>query len=231
MMNLWGMITAAYSFSLERRPLLTEMTTSGVIWSLGDLASQHIESVQETNNGPSKKSNTKNQDRPRMKRKFNWKRNLHQAAYASIIWGPIAHKWYHLLEEVAQSIVPNHKPAYYMVATKLALEIFCLHPTSLLAYFTVMGKMSGDSNATIRDQLNTDFWPTLMLEISLWTPLDVVNFALVPVRHQLLVTNCGCFVESVALSSIKNNGIESVMQSFQTKKSSPKDDKKEKKKS
>ena len=222
MMNLWGMITAAYSFSLERRPLLTEMTTSGVIWSLGDLASQHIECIQERN------SNTKNRGSPRMKRKFDWKRNLHHAAYASIIWGPIAHKWYHLLEEVAQSIVPNHKPAYYMVATKLALEMLCLHPSSLLAYFTIMGKMSGDSNAAIRDQLNTDFWPTLMLELSLWTPLDVVNFAFVPVRHQLLVTNCGCFVESVALSSIKNNGIESVMQSFRPKP--PEDDKKKKKK-
>lgn len=104
-----------------------------------------------------------------------------------------------------------------MVATKLVLEVVCLHPASLFAYFTIVGKMSGESNAIIRDQLSTDFWPTLMLEISLWTPLDIVNFALVPVRHQLLVTNCGCFVESVALSSIKNNGLESVIQAFQEK--------------
>ena len=226
-MNIWGMITAAYSFSLEKRPLLTEMTTSGVIWSLGDLATQRTEISQHSNRPATTKTTSGRRDMP----KIDWRRNLQQAIYASVIWGPIAHKWYHLLEELAQNIVPNHKPAYYLVATKLALEVVCLHPASLFAYFSIMGKMSGESNATIRDQLNTDYWPTLMLEVSLWTPLDVVNFALVPVRHQLLVTNCGCFVESVALSSIKNNGIESLAQVFQRKKPSPDRNRKRKEKS
>ena len=39
-------------------------------------------------------------------------------------------------------------------------------------------------------------------------PLDIANFALVPVRHQLLVANVGCFIESIMLSWIKANGVQ-----------------------
>ena len=36
-----------------------------------------------------------------------------------------------------------------------------------------------------------DFWPTLALEWAMWAPLDIANFALVPVpmRHQLLLVS------------------------------------------
>ena len=40
----------------------------------------------------------------------------------------------------------------------------------------------------------------------MWAPLDIANFAFVPVRHQLLVANMGCLAESVALSFVKANG-------------------------
>ena len=197
-MRLWRMITAAYSISLDKRPVLTEMTTSGCIWSLGDLASQRLETI----NYPSENKGSG--------LIIDWRRTLHQTVYASILWAPVAHKWYHLLDQFAQALVPSGKPSH-VIATKLFLEIVCLHPASLLAYFTAVGSLNGESMSSIKSQLKANFWPTFLLEISLWTPLDVLNFAFVPVRHQLLVVNCGCFVESVGLSFIKNNGIESML--------------------
>lgn len=38
-------------------------------------------------------------------------------------------------------------------------------------------------------------------------PLDIANFALVPVRYQLLVGNFGCFLESIMLSFVKSHGV------------------------
>ena len=57
-----------------------------------------------------------------------------------------------------------------------------------------------------RPDWQRDFAPTLALEWAMWAPLDVANFALVPVRHQLLVANLGCLAESIALSFVKANG-------------------------
>merc|ERR1712046_112422 len=92
------------------------------------------------------------------------------------------------------------------VAAKLGLEMVALHPISLLAFFGCVGLVSGEPPAQVGAQIRRDFGPTLALEWALWAPLDVANFALVPVRHQLLVTNCGCLAESVALSLVKANG-------------------------
>ena len=52
--------------------------------------------------------------------------------------------------------------------------------------------------------------PTVLHTRALWcrAPLDIANFALVPVRHQLLVANVGCFIESIMLSWIKANGVQ-----------------------
>jgi len=40
----------------------------------------------------------------------------------------------------------------------------------------------------------------------MWTPIDLLNFAFVPVRHQLLINNLGSLVESGVLSLIRANG-------------------------
>mmetsp|Transcript_20812 Transcript_20812/g.34403 ORF Transcript_20812/g.34403 Transcript_20812/m.34403 type:complete len:234 (-) Transcript_20812:96-797(-) len=222
-MDIWRILTAAYSVSLDKRPLLTEMTTSGCIWTLGDLASQHLEkrkqrgAVMESNGSNPQPNNIKSSS-------IDWQRTFHQTLYASILWGPVAHKWYRLLDQVAHVIVPSGRPSL-LIATKLMLEIACLHPASLLAYFSVVGKLNGESLSTIQHQLRTDFLPTLLLEVALWTPLDVLNFSLVPVKHQLLVANCGCFIESVGLSFIKNNGFDSILKACHISPSSSSSDK------
>jgi protein Mpv17 len=195
-MNFLLMVATAYGASLDAFPVLTEMCTSGFIWFVGDLTTQYMEHV---NSNTGKKAS------------MDVKRTFHQTLYASIIWGPIAHKWYHLLDQLAIVLITNPTPSK-MIATKLLLEIVLLHSISLLAYFSIVGFMSGDTLRQIQQQLKDDFWPTYIIEIGMWTPLDVVNFAFVPVRHQLLVVNCGCFIESIALSFIKNNGTDRVKQ-------------------
>lgn len=194
MNTLVRMAVTAYSASLAKRPLLTEMITSGGLWCLGDVVTQYMEQQQQGHN-------------------VDWRRTASQTVYAAAVWGPAAHVWYHWLDAACRkwwggnnnSVRPSR-----LVATKLALEVVALHPVAILAYFGVVGTMNGESLDTIYRQLQRDYLPTLLMEIVLWTPLDVLNFACVPVRHQLLVVNCGCLVESIALSYIKNNGVPSL---------------------
>jgi len=236
-MTLWRTIMAAYSLSLTRRPLLTEMTTSGCLWGLGDLAAQHIESSSSSaTNAPPPPTATATPTttatataQAAAPTEVDWKRTLRQIAYASILWGPVAHKWYHLLDSWAVSIVNSgggsssstagtnaYTKSYRLVATKLVLEMFLLHPISLLVYFSVMKCLQSSSFVSMRDSIRQhvrhEFWPTYVLEIVMWTPLDLLNFAIVPVRHQLLVCNCGCFIEAIGLSMINSKGIDSLLQ-------------------
>ncbi len=41
-----------------------------------------------------------------------------------------------------------------------------------------------------------DFWPTLVVEMVVWPPFQVLNFAKVPLRHQLVVMNGGTIMDS-----------------------------------
>jgi len=214
-MNLFRTALAVYSTSLEKRPMITEMTTSGALWCLGDLATQHIENriaiasrEKESNETAvaSGGTGTCSIEKPKHAG-IDWKRTLHQTVYASFIWAPFAHKWYHFLEKLAHTLVPSENQLQ-LLATKFGLEMIWLHPIALFAFFTIVGALSGDSVATILSQLRADYWQTFLLEITLWTPIDLLNFAFVPVRHQLFVVNCGCFLECIALSFIKFNGIE-----------------------
>ena len=206
-MKFWRLWTAFYSRALDKHPLWTEMITSGTLWCLGDLATQRVEQWTRTTTNPRTTTVSSPTSAGDHNSGINWKRTAHQTMYASLLWGPVAHHWYHWLDRWANRIVTSRIPTR-LLATKLVLEITCLHPVGLFAYFTVLGLLRGDAwEPTIRQQLQRDYLPSLALEVALWTPLDALNFAWVPVRHQLLVVNCGCLVESIGLSYIQNNAI------------------------
>ena len=202
------MAVAAYSVSLAKRPLATEMTTSGALWCLGDVVTQSME--QRDNNKNNQSAMVASSQQQQQQHDWDGRRTLSQTLYAALVWGPAAHMWYHGLEAACQRWLPLQKNGYkpwHRVATKVALEVVVLHPVALLAYFSVVGTLQGESRATIARQLQRDYVPTLLLEVVLWAPIDVLNFAFVPVRHQLLLANSACLLESMALSYIKNNGI------------------------
>ena len=136
---------------------------------------------------------------------LDWKRTRIQTLYAAILWGPAGHYWYEWLDGMAQSMAPLGTARF--VAIKLLLEIILLHPVALTAFFVCVGLMGSEKFRDIIEQLRSDFWPSLILEYMLWIPCDIAMFALVPARHQLLVVNTICLIESVMLSYIKSNGI------------------------
>jgi len=88
------------------------------------------------------------------------------------------------------------------VLAKVGLECFVWHPFSLFAFWVIVGGIEGHSLNQIKEELKRDYLPTLLGEFALWTPLDLLNFWLVPVKFQVLVGNCGCLVEAVCLSYI-----------------------------
>ena len=136
---------------------------------------------------------------------LDWKRTRIQTLYAALLWGPAGHYWYEWLDGAAQSMAPLGTARF--VGIKLLLEIILLHPVALAAFFVCVGLLGNEIFRDIIEQLRSDFWPSLILEYMLWIPCDIAMFSFVPARHQLLVVNTICLIESVMLSYIKSNGI------------------------
>uniref|UniRef100_A0A7S4N135 Peroxisomal membrane protein 2 n=1 Tax=Odontella aurita TaxID=265563 RepID=A0A7S4N135_9STRA len=207
-----------YSRILEAYPVRTEMVTSALLWFAGDILAQSLEQKDKMKQGkkiepPVSKGNTFDQTNKMdastvsmQPPSMDWKRASIQTAYAALVWAPLGHHWYEFLDRAALRVAKAGTKTF--VGVKLALEIVALHPVALAAFFGVVGWMSGETWGEIGAQLRRDYWPSLMVEYAMWTPIDVANFAFVPVKHQLLVVNFGCLVESIMLSFIKANGFQ-----------------------
>uniref|UniRef100_A0A7S4C1H2 Uncharacterized protein n=1 Tax=Chrysotila carterae TaxID=13221 RepID=A0A7S4C1H2_CHRCT len=220
LLKLWQ----AYGQALETSPIKAQMLSSAIIWCAGDLSAQWLEHRAARLDGaqqpscvevlaqsaprtpPSEQSaedsvRTSSSTQPL---RFDWRRTTVQTVYAAVVWAPVAHHWYEALDRVVLKMASAGSRRF--VAAKLGLEMVALHPVSLLAFFGCVGVANGEPVGQVAQQIKRDLVPSLLLEWLMWAPLDIANFACVPVRHQLLVTNCGCFAESIALSFVKANG-------------------------
>jgi protein Mpv17 len=52
---------------------------------------------------------------------------------------------------------------------------------------------------SLMEKCARDFVPTLAVECTVWPPFQALNFARVPLRHQLVVTNGGTIADSAFL--------------------------------
>ena len=188
------------------------MVTSGVLWFGGDVVAQILErrldgdggdggDVAATASGAVSTSTCSAANVATL----DWDRARIQTIYAALIWAPFGHYWYQWLDKTAHSITPPGTKKF--VGVKFILEIILLHPIGLTAFFVSVGLLGGEKLSDVLVQLRKDFFPSLMLEFALWTPFDLMMFSFIPVRHQLLMVNTICLIESVMLSYIKSNGI------------------------
>ena len=73
-------------------------------------------------------------------------------------------------------------------------------------FLAVPGLASGESWAQTRDRVRELFLPTLVAESVAWPIVQAANFALVPLRHQLLVINLWTVADTAFLSWWKERG-------------------------
>ncbi|OEU18939.1 hypothetical protein FRACYDRAFT_260621 [Fragilariopsis cylindrus CCMP1102] len=233
----------SYNSILANHPLKTDLFTSASLWFLGDILAQKLEhrekekdtkmlmarggmSSSPSSSSPSSSSDKKDKGSNQTVAKtcsstileetqprIDLKRTAIQTFYAGAVWGVAGHYWYHFLDKQALKFATEGTKFFIIV--KLGLEIIFLHPIALFAFFAVVALLGGESIMEIKQQLRRDYWQTLILELGLWTPIDLVNFIYVPVKHQLLVVNTACLLESIMLSYIKSNGLFSAVSSIE----------------
>jgi len=174
---------ARYQALLTRRPVITNMTTSAALWASGDACVQ-LQSSQD----------------------LDFRRAAFTTTYGGLFIGPLGHMWYENLDTMVTSVTRLKVGGTPFLATKVAVDTLLWGPITLIGYMAGSGVVQGDTPETIAQRIQLEFWPSFLLECSVWPAVQAVNFKLVPVRHQLLVVNTVAVLDCAFLSWVSHDG-------------------------
>lgn len=196
MRGAWGW----YQGKLAAQPIRTQMITSGILWATGDYCAQSISRTLERRGRTSAPESEPSESSS----STDWKRVALASSFGVGFVGPVGHLWYEGLERFVIHGLKLRANSVRFIATKVACDCLLFGPIHLLAFFTYMGLMSGRPWEKVKRDVERDFIPTYMTEGVGWGFVQVVNFRLVPVRHQLLFVNVFCLIDSAFLSWVKH---------------------------
>jgi len=128
------------------------------------------------------------------------RRSIFATTFGGLFIGPFGHFWYqHLDRVVSARMIPGSAK---FIAAKVAADSFIYGPFMLLAFFVGSSLKDGvaDSWERISTKLRLDFASAFVAECTIWPPVQVANFAFVPVRHQLLLVNSLAVMDVTFLS-------------------------------
>lgn len=158
---MMGKLLARYGEWSSRRPLLNSIITSGTLWSIGDLTAQTM-----TDGYPK-----------------DFYRTTRFMFYGSLIFAPLAHRFYGTLGRVFPLNTVSH------VVKKLSIDQLIWAPFITSVLFTSISLMEGKTLIHAREKINDRLWDTLLVNWAVWPAVQVVNLSLIPVSYRLLIIN------------------------------------------
>lgn len=173
-------VWSAYGNSLAKRPLLTKMATTGVIYGAGDLTSQFL--TPYLNN--------------QKEWRFDTRRFLGQTAFGFLLLGPFFHQYFRVLDLVVKST--GWTGAFY----KLLLDQ-TFGATIIITGFTSWSVLfKGGSFNDVVTTLGSSFIDFYKLNLMVWPAAGVINFGLIPTHYRTLFANIVSFFWSGLLSYV-----------------------------
>ena len=177
-----------YGRLMMDHPLPTSIATATVLWASGDLIAQYLDKLENKDS------------------EFQSKRFAGVVTHGILLGGVGNYYWYNGLEHFVCNTLRLSAGTLRFVGAKIGLEIAIWHPIGLMVYWCIVGTAEGHSKSKIERELRKDYLPTLLGDICLWTPCDILTFWRVPVQYQGLFINCGSLFEAVALSWVHKHG-------------------------
>lgn len=149
-----------YHTSLARWPYRTQALTAGLLFGTGDaIAQKWIEG----------------------KGRYEIARTGRLFVYATLIFTPIHFQW----QALAMKYITFPGPAYKTVLTRVAVEQSLITPPIVAIFFGSQALMEGKGWEVAKLRVEEKWWPTQIKSWSVWIPVQLFNFAVVP--HMLRV--------------------------------------------
>ncbi|KAF8069472.1 mpv17 [Scenedesmus sp. PABB004] len=210
--RLWG----AYERQLEKHPILTQASTSAVLWGAGDLIAQRLEHIEARGAAQKARAAAAAPARGRGRGKaapppdagelelpYDWRRAVLTGGFGASFVGPLGHFWYIALDGWARRVLPGGGAAF--IAAKVLLDTAAMGPFYVAAFFAWGCALIDRSGfAEFKRKMRCDFVSTLAAEVTLWPCVQAVNFCCVPLKHQLLVVNSMTILDAIFMSWARN---------------------------
>jgi protein Mpv17 len=188
---------AAYERQLERHPVPTQVATSCLLWGVGDLLAQRLEhyerqqahkkavaatvavpgvapgsSVLQAASGSAAALAAAAE--PTME--VDWRRAVLTGIFGATFVGPVGHFWYLNLDKWCMA---RFKPgSATFIATKVVLDTVTMGPFYVASFFGFgTAFMDGGGWQEFARKMRTDFWPTLIAEVTFWPFVQTLNFS------------------------------------------------------
>jgi len=170
------MASLFHSFNklLLKRPLATQCVTSAVLFASGDIIAQ--QAIQ------------------RKRAKHDFSRTARLTFYGGCLFGPPIAKWIAFLNKLRFS-APVKAVIY-----RTWLDQTLVAPLVVGWFFTSMSIMEGRGVSGVVDSLNTAYAPTLMRNWVVFTPTQIINFALIPPQFRFIFVGAVSLVWNTYLS-------------------------------
>lgn len=123
--------------------------------------------------------------------RFDLMRTARASAYG-LLFSFIGDKWYKILAKVKfpgkplQSLQLNKSRD---TVTRVAVDQLGWAPVGIPLYYYVMTLLEGKGMNEAKEKVDTNWWPTLTTNWTVWPLFQALNFSLVPVQHRLLMVN------------------------------------------
>lgn len=167
-----------YNQLLLRRPILTNMVTTGFLFGSGDYLAQSLFT------SPDKHGN------------YDYARTLRAVIYGSIVFAPIGDKWYKLLGRIKAptfGTTININSRFNRIkdtVARVGVDQLVFAPfIGIPLYYTMMTLFEFKSIENISHKLQKNWWKTLVSNWAVWPVFQWFNFYLVPVHYRLMAVN------------------------------------------
>jgi len=168
-----------YNARLVKRPVLTQVITTAVLFGAGDVIAQQ---AVERRGLP----------------KHDYVRTARMAAWGGCVFGPIVVQWYKVLDRVKFPGRPNLE-----LVSRVAADQIIFTPVNLMFFFTGMTLLEGGDP---KKKLQNSYWETLKSNWLIWPGVQLANFKFVPLEHRLLVVNLVSLGWNSYLSYVNTKG-------------------------
>mmetsp|Transcript_9952 Transcript_9952/g.15010 ORF Transcript_9952/g.15010 Transcript_9952/m.15010 type:complete len:200 (+) Transcript_9952:1382-1981(+) len=183
-MSFFRQLGLAYMASMQKRPLLTRMATTGGTAFLGDLTCQALfGSGQEEKNT------------------WNIKRTVTVSGWATAFSGPFLHKWFSFLQRTFPIPPSANKRASLIIGVKkMVVDMAIGLPVVVGAFFAGVSALQGKSTQEIFTTMTTVFPQTIGVAWSVFPPFALLVHAFVPPVHSVLIVNFSTYLWLIFLS-------------------------------
>lgn len=159
-----------YKKTADNHPYLLDSIQVSALMGVGDVITQKFVDKRKAN-------------------EISWERTLQFAGVGLVFVGPFLRFWFTKLDKI---VSPNQS-VLKRTTKKVFLDQFIVDPPFLVVFTIILSSVQGMNVSQIHDRLRSDYIPLLKMNLTVWPLAQFINFALVPLRFQVI------FIEFISI--------------------------------